>query len=431
MDNDSFLKQLLTLSFSSSEPHFALRSFYGKYGNFSLVLKPKRFSQKDILDNSLHIIDLVVHEKEYLTLEVCCDIYKSDQSFFDKLIKLIKVRSIDYRYRIVRAMSSPSFYEQSVVINRYLNDLKVTPQLTSWRKEIERTLESQYEKRRVEEERRRVEEERRRRDEEEQRRIAEERRRLGEERRRVEGEQRRRDEEEQRRIAEERRRVEEERRKAEEERMRRIENEIKKKEYKILGDLIAEVDIFGAYLESYYPKNRFGETYEGNLILAFKNAFKRSYMNELALTAIKKFKPRILEFIKVIQTHSTKHSSEICLVVVPGHNQGCANLETNTFRRMFREDPDLGNKDFSSYLERTREMWDHKERAQQGQYDYLDHLEAFKLLDPKCFENKCVIIFDDVYTSGATMKAAVRKLKEASPKYIFCMTVARTAQSYS
>lgn len=50
---------------------------------------------------------------------------------------------------------------------------------------------------------------------------------------------------------------------------------------------------------------------------------------------------------------------------------------------------------------------------------------AFSCTDPHLLKNKRLLIIDDVYTSGATLKEAIQILVEYSPETIHCATIAR------
>ncbi|MFH0845993.1 MAG: phosphoribosyltransferase family protein [Patescibacteria group bacterium] len=49
---------------------------------------------------------------------------------------------------------------------------------------------------------------------------------------------------------------------------------------------------------------------------------------------------------------------------------------------------------------------------------------CFKVIMPKLIKDKNIILLDDVITTGATLKEAMRTLKKYKPKQIICVTVA-------
>ena len=49
---------------------------------------------------------------------------------------------------------------------------------------------------------------------------------------------------------------------------------------------------------------------------------------------------------------------------------------------------------------------------------------SFKVTDKSLVKGKSIILFDDVYTSGATTRECAKVLKRAGAKYILIATVA-------
>ncbi len=49
----------------------------------------------------------------------------------------------------------------------------------------------------------------------------------------------------------------------------------------------------------------------------------------------------------------------------------------------------------------------------------------FQVSNKKIFSRKTVLLLDDVYTSGSTIKECSKKLIEAGAKYVFALTIAR------
>ena len=49
---------------------------------------------------------------------------------------------------------------------------------------------------------------------------------------------------------------------------------------------------------------------------------------------------------------------------------------------------------------------------------------CFRLINPKEIKNQNIILLDDVTTTGATLKEAVKTLKQGQPKQIICITLA-------
>ncbi len=50
---------------------------------------------------------------------------------------------------------------------------------------------------------------------------------------------------------------------------------------------------------------------------------------------------------------------------------------------------------------------------------------SFKVMDKKIVKGKSILIVDDIYTTGATLNACARSLKDAGAKEIFALTLAR------
>jgi predicted amidophosphoribosyltransferase len=50
---------------------------------------------------------------------------------------------------------------------------------------------------------------------------------------------------------------------------------------------------------------------------------------------------------------------------------------------------------------------------------------AFMVSNKKVFSGKTVLLFDDVYTSGSTIKECSKQLIESGAKYVFALTLAR------
>ena len=192
------------------------------------------------------------------------------------------------------------------------------------------------------------------------------------------------------------------------------------KGFKIITErsqFLESTPVFGVYLREYKPKNRYGPTEEGSEILSFKDG----NANGLYI-----FEPYVRSFINAILTHSIERKilmSDVCLIALPGHVEGPAR-ETNPFRRIFIKYPDLMERDLSSKLTRNKRMLDHSFRYRN--YSARNHEASFDFNDGKMLYDKFVIVFDDIYTSGATMWGAINKLKLSEPKFIFFITVGKT-----
>ncbi len=66
-----------------------------------------------------------------------------------------------------------------------------------------------------------------------------------------------------------------------------------------------------------------------------------------------------------------------------------------------------------------KEIEDDKIRQQEMQ-------NAFTVIN-KCYQNECVLLFDDLYRSGATLNAVCETLKhEGKVKMVYCLTITRT-----
>ena len=52
-------------------------------------------------------------------------------------------------------------------------------------------------------------------------------------------------------------------------------------------------------------------------------------------------------------------------------------------------------------------------------------LGAFEIIDSSKIENKTVLIFDDIFTTGATLDECAKILYEAGAKRVYCMSLAR------
>lgn len=134
------------------------------------------------------------------------------------------------------------------------------------------------------------------------------------------------------------------------------------------------------------------------------------------------FTPLIAKYLE----HCTVHADTFTVVPIPlhpdrlrdrGFNQAqlIAEVVAHTLRRPLR----------SELLERTRathaqaELKDWDARAE-------NIANAFSVPARLSLENKNIILVDDVYTSGATMRDAARALREAGAKRIIAFVVAKT-----
>ena len=53
---------------------------------------------------------------------------------------------------------------------------------------------------------------------------------------------------------------------------------------------------------------------------------------------------------------------------------------------------------------------------------------AFKVKDPEALQGKSVLLIDDVYTTGATLKGCTRALKRAGAKEVHVLTATRVVR---
>lgn len=78
---------------------------------------------------------------------------------------------------------------------------------------------------------------------------------------------------------------------------------------------------------------------------------------------------------------------------------------------------------FKEVLRRTK--WT-REQAMLGKNERKDNLKnVFEVIDLKAVKNKNFVVFDDVYTSGNTLKEAVKILKSNRAKQVWGMTLCR------
>ena len=404
MNRDELIQHLI----KASESKIKLQILMGRLKNFSLMLVPIELSMIEIENNSDHVITRF--KEDCLSLEECCEIYKqmkirgSFMEFENKIINpLRKIDGIKVRHDLIdeivvgrsksirdesfRGIGKKSTIKERAMI-RWKNEVSILEsacksspnisQIAQWR---EAAVDSLHLAEKNLKEIRELEEE-----EEEMKKL-------------------------QYALEVERDRP-----------YRKMFNYFDSKGFKIITErsqFLESTPVFGVYLREYKPRNRYGPTAEGSEILSFKDG----NVNGLNI-----FEPYVRSFINAILTHSIERKilmSDVCLIALPGHVEGPAR-ETNPFRRIFIKYPDLMERDLSSKLTRNKTMQDHSSRTKN--YVVSDHEDSFDFNDGKMLHDKFVIVFDDIYTSGATMWGAINKLKLSEPKFIFFITIGKTVQ---
>ncbi|MBB5173766.1 ComF family protein [Texcoconibacillus texcoconensis] len=98
------------------------------------------------------------------------------------------------------------------------------------------------------------------------------------------------------------------------------------------------------------------------------------------------------------------------------------------FERGFNQAEQLGRAfTLTHALERVDSGEQQSKRTRKERIDALDGaFQVTSTLDPSQLNNQSVVIIDDVYTTGATLRAAAKPLLEAGAARVFAVTVARS-----
>jgi phosphoribosylpyrophosphate synthetase len=137
------------------------------------------------------------------------------------------------------------------------------------------------------------------------------------------------------------------------------------------------------------------------------------------------FEKRIKTWLDNILT--SDNSPEV-IMIAPGHNAGAPtnNLLYGLLGSVLAKIPQVT--DGRVFLQRTEDV---PKSTDGGRRDQRRHEETISLIAAAAVINKVVYIFDDVYTSGATLRACANVVKRAEASNVKIFAVGKTiSQDY-
>ena len=72
-------------------------------------------------------------------------------------------------------------------------------------------------------------------------------------------------------------------------------------------------------------------------------------------------------------------------------------------------------------------MWTQSQRELGSEKRLKNVKDTFLIVDKGVFSDKCVLLVDDVYTTGTTINECAKVLREAKAGKVFSLTLARGA----
>jgi len=168
------------------------------------------------------------------------------------------------------------------------------------------------------------------------------------------------------------------------------------------------------YLHPYYPTRFVEHSGVSESIIAFKQCYQ---------SPIDRFTSEMKEALLVQLDNDISKFEGRCLVVVPSHSEG---RWSEALLRMAKKlCQELNMTDCSQALERVKE---HEKLAMGGDRSIASHTSTMRVNPAFDLRGKKVIVLDDVTTSGNSLLASARILKEAGAERVAAIAIGKTTE---
>ncbi|RLI79436.1 hypothetical protein DRP05_04035 [Archaeoglobales archaeon] len=170
------------------------------------------------------------------------------------------------------------------------------------------------------------------------------------------------------------------------------------------------------YLGDYIPKWTNAQDEFSQLILLFKNLTQLPYVTQKDL--IEYFVNKLVSVIKEKEINANviiPIPSSRAYVIGKGHIELC--------RQVARL---LGIEDGTGILNRIKTIQKSSISPSKSRPSYNEHYDSIKVAPWTNLEGKRVVLFDDVYTTGNTARAAAHKIFEAGAERVWIITLGKT-----
>lgn len=168
------------------------------------------------------------------------------------------------------------------------------------------------------------------------------------------------------------------------------------------------------YLHPYYPTRFVEHSGVSESIIAFKQCYQRP---------IDRFTNEMKEALLQELGNDVSKLKGMCVVVVPSHTEG---RWSESLLRMAKSlCKDLKMTDCSKALERIRE---HDKLATGGDRSIESHTSTMKVNPEYDIKGKRILVLDDVTTSGNSLLASARILKEAGAESVAAIAIGKTTE---
>lgn len=168
------------------------------------------------------------------------------------------------------------------------------------------------------------------------------------------------------------------------------------------------------YLHPYYPK-RFKEHSGVSESIIF---FKQGYQ-----IPIDRFTDEMKEALLQKADNDKSKFEKKYLVLVPSHTEGKWSLSLEKMAKKLCQE--LNMTDYSKALERVRE---HEKLATGGDRSIESHISTMQINPEYDIKGKEIIVLDDVTTSGNSLLASAKILKDAGAGQVSAIAIGKTTE---
>ncbi|WP_273321188.1 ComF family protein [Vallitalea guaymasensis] len=170
------------------------------------------------------------------------------------------------------------------------------------------------------------------------------------------------------------------------------------------------------YIENYQPYRIYDEIQQ-------KRVVNPKFDSGMMLDLKDKKKNAMEHYYKILleELEDELNGQNICITVVPSHKPGCNLSGVQLVAKKLISKCKCINA--LKCLERVVEI---DKLALGGDRDIDIHLESIEVRNQEIFNNKKVIILDDITTTGNSLLACKLLLKEKGAKKIACVAIAKT-----
>ena len=168
------------------------------------------------------------------------------------------------------------------------------------------------------------------------------------------------------------------------------------------------------YLHPYYPTRFVEHSGVSESIIEFKQGYQ---------IPIDRFTNEMKEALIQLSNNDRSKFEGRCLVVVPSHTEGKWSQSLQKMAKKLCQE--LNMTDCSQALERVKE---HEKLATGGDRSIESHISTMKVNTKYNIKGKKVIVLDDVTTSGNSLLASARILKDAGADRVSAIAIGKTTE---